>query len=267
MVLLLAATFIGLSLAYFVRTRWYLFPLLYLNFGYLSERFVFVQDGSYLAMLVVIMAALWLARAGRSSSHMLMAVATTMKLSPLYYVKNLFGMGPRIGSVYVGILLAGLALPYLVWDNYLSIYTYGFELRGSASGAAAALAAAAVFAVLIAYVERRLGFDWEERIGWALVPVALFLSLKLNAPRHLLLVLLVPDKRGLRNVAAAVAMLLPAMFPSAIRFGSAGPIAAVILLGGLVYYLRQIGWQTVRADARHPARTFAMMAGVTVRDD
>jgi hypothetical protein len=115
--------------------------------------------------------------------------------------------------------------------------------------------------VLIAYVETRLGFDWEERIGWSLVPVAVFLALKLNAPRHLLLVLLVPDKRGLRNVAAAVAMLVPALVPS-VRFGAAGPIAVAILLGGLIRYVRRIGWTTVRDDLRHPGRTVAMMAGM-----
>jgi hypothetical protein len=261
MVLLLAVAFLGLSLAYFLKTRWYLFPLLYLNFGYLGERFVHVQDGTYLAMLVVVMAALWLARTGRPSSHLLMAMATTMKLSPLYYVKHALAMSRGMAAAYVAILAAGLVLPYFVFESYLSIYTYGYGLRGSTSGAAGALAAAGLLAVLIAYVETRLGFDWEERIGWSLVPVAVFLALKLNAPRHLLLVLLVPDKRALRNVAAAVAMLIPAVAPSVVRFGAAGPIAVVLLLGGLVLYLRQIGWTTVLDDLRHPMRTIVMMLG------
>ena len=58
MVLLLAALFVALSLWYFLKTRWYLFPLLYLNFAYFGHRFVYVQDDSYLAMLVVVMIAL-----------------------------------------------------------------------------------------------------------------------------------------------------------------------------------------------------------------
>ena len=114
---------------------------------------------------------------------------------------------------------------------------------------------------LVAYVETRLRFDWEDRVGWSLVPAAVFLALKLNAPRHLLLVLLVPDKRGLRNVAAAVAMLAPAVAPSVVRFGSAGPVAIVILLGGLVMYLQRIGWTTVLDDLRHPVRTIVMTLG------
>ena len=213
-------------------------------------------------MLVVVMAALWLARAGRPASHLLMALATSMKLSPIYYVKHVLALERRAAAAYVAILAAGLVLPYVVFEGYLSIYTYGYGLRGSASGAAGALFAAGVLAALIAYVEARLAFDWEDRIGWALLPAAVFLALKLNAPRHLLLVLLVPDKRGLRNVAAAVAMLPPALLPSAVPFGAAGPIAVTVLLGGLVRYVRRIGWTTVRDDLRHPGRTMAMMAGM-----
>src|SRR6188472_4603985 len=66
MVLLLAALFVALSLWYFLNTRWYLFPLLYLNFAYFGHRFVYVQDDSYLAMLVVVMLALVIARSKRS---------------------------------------------------------------------------------------------------------------------------------------------------------------------------------------------------------
>jgi hypothetical protein len=115
MVLLLAVAVLGTSLWYCLRTRWYLFPLLYLNFSYFSERFVFVQDGSYLVMLCVVMAALVLARAGRSGSHPLVAVATAMKLSPLFYATELFRMRPREAAIFVAILVAGLALPFFIW--------------------------------------------------------------------------------------------------------------------------------------------------------
>ena len=74
----LALVFLALSLVYFLRTRWYLFPLLYLNFGYLAERFFFVQDGSYLVMLVVVMAALLLVARRPGAGALLMAVAATM---------------------------------------------------------------------------------------------------------------------------------------------------------------------------------------------
>ena len=46
--------------------------------------------------------------------------------------------------------------------------------------------------------------------------MALFLAFKMNVARHLLLVLLIPDKRGLRNIAVAVPLALHAAFPSTI---------------------------------------------------
>ena len=61
-ILTLAILFVAASAVYFLNTRWYLFPALYLNFLYFGERFVHVQDCSYLVMLTVVMAALYLAR-------------------------------------------------------------------------------------------------------------------------------------------------------------------------------------------------------------
>ncbi len=39
--LLLAVFFLAASAWYFLQTRWYLFPALYLNFGYFADRFVY----------------------------------------------------------------------------------------------------------------------------------------------------------------------------------------------------------------------------------
>src|SRR5580765_5090313 len=95
-VLGLMGLFFGLSIYYFLSTRWYLFPVLYLNFLYVGYRFVYVQDNSYLIMLVVITAALVLARARRPESHALMALAIIMKLSPLAYLRELPTMRRRM---------------------------------------------------------------------------------------------------------------------------------------------------------------------------
>ena len=259
LILMLACVFVGWSARYFLQTRWYLFPLLYLNFSYFGYRFVYVQDGSYLVMLVVIMAALVLARARNSASHALMAVAITMKLSPLYYLKNISGMSRRTALLFAAILLAGLVLPYFIWDNYLYIYQFQEGIKGGRSELASAIIIGGLFSVLLWYVETRLGFDMEDRVGWGLVPVALFLALKMNVARHLLIVLLVPDKRGPRNVVAAVALALPVLFPAYVRFGSSLAIATVLLFGTLVWYLGRVGWRTVMDDLRHPGRTVRMM--------
>jgi hypothetical protein len=99
----------------------------------------------------------------------------------------------------------------------------------------------------------------EDRIGWGLVPFAMLLSMKMNAARHLLIVLLVPDKRGIRNMVAALGLALYALLPSVIRLGSVVYIASGLLAVGLAGYLYRIGWQTIRDDLRHPAATARLM--------
>jgi hypothetical protein len=70
-------------------------------------------------------------------------------------------------------------------------------------------------------------------------------------------VLLVPDKRGVRNIAAAVGLAVPAIFP--VPFNSSLPFAVLALVLGLSYYVRQIGWAQVREDLQNPARTLKEM--------
>jgi hypothetical protein len=258
--LALALLFIVASARCFWATRWYLFPALYLNFAYFSERFVYVQDCSYLVLLTVLMAALHLARRRHAGSHALVALATAMKLSPLYYASNLAAMRRRDAAVYVTILVIGFVVPYFVWDNYLYIYRYSAELKGDWGNAAAALTLVLPFALVLRYVETRLPFDWEDRVGWGLVPLALLLALKMNVARHLLIVLLVPDKRGVRNVAAAAGLAVPLVTGGPINSSLGFAVLALVL--GLGYYLGEIGWQRVRGDLRAPLRTLRDMVTI-----
>lgn len=255
--LTLAIVFLVVSARYFWKTRWYLFPALYLNFVFFAERFVYVQDCSYLVVLTVVIAALHLARSGHAASHALVALATAMKLSPLYYVCNLGNMRRRDRVVYITIIVAGFVLPYFVWENYLYIFQYSAELKGDWDNAAGAILVVAPFALVLRYVETRLPFDWEDRVGWGLVPFALLLALKMNVARHLLIVLLVPDKRGIRNIAAAIGLAVPVIF--GVPFNSSLGFAALVLVTGLTYYLREIGWKRVRLDLRTPLETLREM--------
>jgi hypothetical protein len=259
MVLGLAIGFLGVSAYYCLQTRWYVFPAMYLNFSYLGERFVYVQDGSYLIMLVLVLMALLLARRRLPSAHALMAVATIVKLSPLYYVKNVTTMPRAHALAYLAILAAGLVLPIAIWANYLYIFEFQQTLKGGISETIAAVLVSIPVSLVVWYVETRLGFDLEDRVGWGLVPFALFLGLKTNTARHLVLALLIPDKRGIRNIAAGIGLALPALFPGVIRLNSALLICAGLVILGLIYYLDAIGWDVVRADARQPIRTFRMM--------
>jgi hypothetical protein len=262
LILGLACLFLGVSLLYFLRTRWYLFPLLYLNFSYLGWRFVYVQDGTYLMMLVVILIALCLARAGYGAGvvHSLIALAITMKLSPLYYAKSLFGMHAWSAASFIGIVGAGLVLPFFVFENYAYIFSYQNDLRGGHwSNLVGPFAVVVPFSLVLWYVETRLDFDREDRIGWGLVPFAMLLSMKMNTARHLLMVLLIPDKRGARNIAAAVGLGLHALLPSVVLFGSVVYITSGLLVVALVYYLHEIGWSTIREDLRRPGRVARLM--------
>ena len=67
-----------------------------------------------------------------------------MKLSPLYYAKNVVRMPREYAVLYLAILAAGLVLPYFVWDNYLDIYRYGNELKGDRASTVGALMRAAL---------------------------------------------------------------------------------------------------------------------------
>lgn len=257
----IAFLFLAGSAVYAFRTRWYTFPVLYLNFGYLAYRFFYVQDGSYLIMLVVVLMALFLARRRHPSAHALMGLAVALKLSPLYYLKNAAAMPRAMAAVVLGIVAAGLVLPIFLWENYLYIFGFHDALKGGTAETVAAVVVSIPFALALWYVEVRIGFDMEDRVGWGLVPFALFLGLKMNAARHLVLVLLVPDKRGVRNVAAAVGLAVPALLPGIVAVNSALLISAGMLVLGLVYYLDLIGWDVVRADLRQPAKTLRMMLG------
>jgi hypothetical protein len=229
----LAVAFLGLSLIYCLQTRWYLFPLLYVNFAYVGERFFRVQDGSYLVMLAIVLAALFAARRFPSVAHVLMAAAIVTKLSPFYFVRYLTRMPRSIAIVFLAILVGGFVLPYFIWDNYLYIFRYNSELKGSGMAALGAGALAIAFVALLERAAARCRFDLEDIIGWSLVPMALFLAFKMNVIRHVILVLLVPDKRVVRNLAAAIGLGIYALLPSGTALNSMLPVVTAVLIAGL----------------------------------
>ena len=258
--LLLALFFLATSAWYFLQTRWYLFPALYLNFGYFSDRFVYVQDGSYLVMLACVMAALLVARRRRNTAALLMAVATTMKFLPLTYARYVPRMPRPAAWGYCAIVVAGLIAPWFIWEDYLSIYWFASDRKGNDwLDIAGALLLVAPFTLVLWYVEDRLAFPDDERIGWSLVPFALLVGLLTNSGRHLLIALIVPDRRAGRNVAAVVGLTLYSVLPGVVRIGSLVYITLAVLCVVLSCYLNQIGWQVVRNDVRHPWRTLRLL--------
>ncbi|HEX5071195.1 MAG TPA: hypothetical protein VFV78_13340 [Vicinamibacterales bacterium] len=239
-VAILALVFIGASFVYFLRTRWYVFAMLYLNGGYIAERFFFVQDGSYLLMLVVVIGALLLARRWPAVAHVLMAGAIAIKLSPVFHLARLRSMRPAVAAAVLGIVAAGLVLPALLWDHYLDIYRYQETLKGGGRWATAGgLAVAGVCGWLLVRADRRGALDLEDWIGWSLVPAALFFAVKLNAIRHLLIVLLIPDRRAMRNVAAAAGLAVFALGGPELPLNASLPIVTAVLLVTLYWLGRK----------------------------
>ncbi len=188
-----------------------------------------------------------------------MALAITMKLSPAAYAWQILTMRRGMAMIFAAILFAGFVLPYFIWDNYLTIFTFHDQVKGNIYDTVAAVALVVPFTIVLWYVETRLGFDMEDRIGWSLVPFAMFVGIKMRVARHLLIVLLVPDKRGPRNIAASIGLALYAAAPEVFRLGSVLYITTVLLFAFLAHYLRRIGWATVRDDARHPLRTVRLL--------
>lgn len=254
--LLLAVFFLAASAWYFLQTRWYLFPALYLNFEYFADRFVYVQDGSYLVMLACVMGALLLARRRRDGAAPLMALATVMKFLPLAYTRYLPRLPRRTAWAYTAILAAGLVAPLLIWDDYLYIYQFASDRKGNDwLDIAGALLLVVPFTLALWYVEDRMAFTHDARIGWSLVPFALLVGLLTNSGRHLLIALIVPDRHGGRNLAAVAGLTLFSLLPGVVRLGSLVYITTAVLCVVLACYLDRIGWQVVRDDLRHPSRT------------
>lgn len=252
LILALACLFMLSSAVYCLMTRWYVFPLMCLNALYIAERFVYVQDNSYLVMLTVVMGALFLARARHPMTHVLMAIAITMKLSPFYYLKNVLVMKRGMAAIVIAIVVVGLVLPYFFWDNYLYIYQFHTQRKGHYwQNAAGAMLLVVPFSILLWYVETRMRFDMEDRVGWGLVPFALLIAMSMNAPRHLFLVLLVPDKRAVRTVAGTVGLGLHYAFPLLFQAGAAVYITVVLLCLVLAHYVWEI------AHARYAAAWMA----------
>jgi hypothetical protein len=261
LVLCLAALWVLMAALYCLRTRWYVFPLLAVSGLYFSYRFTYVQDGSYLIMLVAVTGAIMLARRRPNATHLAMAIATAVKVSPIYYATNLPRMRRGTAAAFAAILIAGLVLPYFVFDNYLYIFTFQNEIKGSWGKTIGAILVSVPFAILLSYVTIRRDFDWEDRVGWGLLPVAMLLAFKLNVARHLLVVLLVPDKRALRTAAAAFSVAVHYLSFGVLGINATLPICTILLYGILVFELKQVGWRVVAEDLRHPSRTARMMAG------
>ncbi len=238
MILLLAAYFHLAALYYCLKTRWYVFLLIALCGLFFSQRFAYVQDCTYLIFLAVVITALLLARRRPSAAIGLIGVAIATKLLPLFFLTNVTSMRRKQAAALTAIVLAGLVLPYFVLPNYLYIYSFQAETRGGAWRTAGAIAVTVPFSYLLWRLQRRRELDLEDLIGWSLVPCALFLAFNVNAARHLLVALLVPDKRVVRTAIAAIGIGVYTLGGGRISINSVLPLMTAALYGSLLWQLR-----------------------------
>jgi len=250
LILMLAVTFLVEAAWYCLRTRWYVFVLLGVCGLYFGYRFTYVQDCTYIIMLVIVMTALSLARRRPQATHVLMALATAVKVSPLYYATRLAGMRRVTALAFGAVLLAGFVLPYFVLPNYLYIFSFQNELKGGWWQTVGGVTVSVPFALVLSYVAVRRQFDLEDWVGWSLVPIAMLLAFKMNVARHLLVVLLVPDKRALRTAAAAISIAAYELSFGVMRFNSTLPLCTAMLFGILILEMREVGWAVVAKDVR-----------------
>jgi hypothetical protein len=168
----------------------------------------------------------------------LTGVAIDVKLLPLFFLTNVTSMRRRQAVTLIAIVAAGLVLPYFLLPNYLYIYSFQSETRGSLWQTVGAIAVTLPFSYLLWRLQRRGQFDLEDRIGWSLVPVALFLAFNVNAARHLLVALLVPDKHAVRTATAAMGIGIYALSGGRLSINSMLPLMTVALYGWVLWTLR-----------------------------
>jgi hypothetical protein len=265
----------ALMLAYALRVRWYLFPLLYSNV-FLAYRYWGVGSLNGLSVVLFLMLGVTFARTRPSGAILSAVFAVCLKFTPIFFLTN-FLRFRRGTALAAGVLLfAGLVLPIFVLENYR--YIYGFHATrdigplvralgalGVSGPNAATFAAAAgwvlplglggAFSLVLLYAQYKLDFTWEDRIGWAAVPFSLLFSLRMLSMRTLFESMVLPDRRHARSLwVFGMGLVDIALRASGARtIVRDGVWDACGLLGLLLicrYWLREIGMDAVRADLR-----------------
>lgn len=222
MLVLVEAAFLTLALVYCLRTRWYLFPLTYLN-AFLALRVYWVGGASNILVLLLMMVALLLARVRSPWAQVVMALSIVTKVTPAFYLVQLRRWAGWTRALVVLVLATGLVLPLFWVEGYAGIWqrhagrdtaVIGETLSAYGWGALTPVAVALAYVLPLVFVgwftsvllrvQKALDWDDEDRIGWAAAPFALLFSLRVAALRMFFMAMLLPDKRGTRGVFVAV---------------------------------------------------------------
>ena len=263
----------GLMLAYALKVRWYLFPLLYTNV-FLAYRFWGIGSLNGLLVVFFLMLGVLLARSRPNAAILSAVFAVCLKLTPVFFLTNFLRFRRATALAATALLLAGFVVPLFVFENYR--YIYGFHATrdigpivralgalGVSGGQAATLAAVAgwvmplvvggTFSLVLLYAQYKLDFTWEDRIGWAAAPFSLLFSMRTLSMRTLFEAMTLPDRRHARSLwIFAMGLIDMALRASGARTIVRDGIWDVCGLCGLFlicrHWLRTIGMQAIRAD-------------------
>jgi hypothetical protein len=211
---------VGSMLAYALRTRWYLFPLVQLNV-FLAYRYWGVGSCNGLLVVLCLMLGVLVARARPLLGTSLGVFAVCLKLTPVFFLTNFLRFDRRARVVAALLLFAGFVLPLFLLENYR--YIYGFHATRDIGPIVKALAALGLdtpwtrplaaalgwvlpllvggaFSLVFLYAQLKLKFSWEDRLGWAAVPFSLLFSLRMLSMRTLFEAMAIPDARVARSL-------------------------------------------------------------------
>jgi len=274
----------GLMLAYALRVRWYLFPLLYTNV-FLAYRFWGIGSLNGLLVVLFLMLGVTFARSRPNAAILSAVFAVCLKFTPIFFLTNFLRFRRGTALAAGALLFAGLVLPLFVLENYR--YIYGFHATrdiapivralgalGVSGPNAATLAAAAgwvlplglggAFSLVLLYAQYKLDFTWEDRIGWAAVPFSLLFSLRMLSMRTLFEAMALPDRRHARSLwLFGMGLVDIALRVSGVRTIVRDGVWDACGLFGLLlicrHWLHEIGAEAIRADLRGGIRLFVRL--------
>ena len=163
-----------------------------------------------------------------------MALATTMKLLPLGYCEISLPRARARGGRHGG--LRGISdrrprAALLRLGNYLDIYRFANERKGNdwldIAGALLLRRAVHAGALVCGGAPRASMRKIESDGAWCRSRCSP--ALLANSGRHLLIALIVPDRRAGRNLAAAVGLALHGLLPDVVRLGSLHVMTSMML--------------------------------------
>ena len=212
-----------------------MYPFLVLN-PFIVWRVWHMADTTYLLMVSLVTIAFFTCLKNKNSiTAFLMACAVSIKFVPVYIYRAIFKLHPKSRWLLVVIPAVFLILPYFIFDNYLYIYTFHsgrnilpFFLQVVVMG---------IFFLELIYMERKLEFELIDILGYSLLPLSLFTTMKIGYWKYIIWALIIPDRRYYRILfgAGLTALWMMPLRLSRIEFALLTSLAVLLLCPTVIY--------------------------------